>query len=55
MYIERRSYVHSGGFDLFVFVRRPRWRGPARLEHQFGRVEQHGCREKIMNADAQHH
>ena len=24
-------------------------------EHQFRRVEQHGCREEIMSTDTQHH
>jgi hypothetical protein len=37
--------------NLFARVRRHRRRGPARLEHQFRRVEQHGCREEIMIED----
>ena len=36
---------------MCAFVPRPRRRGPARFEHQFGRVEQHGCRKKIMIDD----
>jgi len=46
-------YVRSSCRNLFACVRRYRWSGPARRESQFRRVEQHGCREKIMIDDSQ--
>ena len=45
-------YVRSSCRNLFACVRRHRRGGPARFELEFRRVEQHGCREKIMIDDS---
>jgi len=45
-------HVRSSRSNLFACVRRHRWRGPARFEHQFRRVKQYGCREEIMVEDS---
>jgi hypothetical protein len=52
-YIAKKGapYVRSCRRNLFARVRPHRWRGPARLEHQFRRVKQYGCRNKIMTND----